>query len=146
MTDGMLLHGLLDPSTPLPGDIVLRPDLSEKAAQELCDVFDLRPIELAERVYRIAIANMAQAVRRVSVQRGFDPRDYALLPCGGAGPLIAAALAAARAAGLMSGSKSSMSAAWSGAPRRSVPSGVRARRRSVPSVCVRKPCIAFRRA
>ena len=37
---------------------------------------------------------MAQAVRRVSVQRGFDPRDYALLPCGGAGPLIAAALAA----------------------------------------------------
>ena len=94
MTDAMLLLGLLDPSTPLPGNIVLRPDLSEKAAQELCDVFDLRPIELAERVYRIAIANMAQAVRRVSVQRGFDPRDYALLPCGGAGPLIAAALAA----------------------------------------------------
>ncbi len=94
LTDAMLLLGLLDATTPLPGNIVLRPDLSENAAQELCNVFDLRPIDLAERVYRIAIANMAQAVRRVSVQRGFDPRDYALLPCGGAGPLIAAALAA----------------------------------------------------
>ena len=94
LTDAMLLLGLLDATTPLPGDIVLRPDLSENAAFELSNVFDLRPIDLAERVYRIAIANMAQAVRRVSVQRGFDPRDYALLPCGGAGPLIAAALAA----------------------------------------------------
>ncbi len=93
MTDAMLLLGLLDPSTPLPGNIVLRPDRSEAAAAELCETFDLTPDGLAERVYRIAIANMAQAVRRVSVKRGFDPRDYALLPCGGAGPLIAAALA-----------------------------------------------------
>ena len=94
MTDAMLLLGLLDASTPLPGDITLRPDHAEAAAGELCEAFGLTPLELAERVYRIAIANMAQAVRRVSVQRGFDPRDYALLPCGGAGPLIAAALAA----------------------------------------------------
>ena len=93
MTDAMLLLGLLDPSTPLPGDIVLQPDRSEAVAAELCETFNLTPVELAERVYRIAIANMAQAVRRVSVQRGFDPRDYALLPCGGAGPLIAATLA-----------------------------------------------------
>lgn len=93
LTDAMLLLGLLDPTTPLPGDITLRPDLAERAAGELAAVFSLSPVELAERVYRIAIANMAQAVRRVSVQRGFDPRDYALLPCGGAGPLIAAALA-----------------------------------------------------
>lgn len=93
MTDAMLLLGLLDPATPLPGNIVLRADRSEAAAAELCKVFDLTPVALAERVYRIAIANMAQAVRRVSVQRGFDPREYALLPCGGAGALIAAALA-----------------------------------------------------
>ena len=93
MTDAMLLLGLLDASIPLPGNITLRPDHAEAAAGELCKAFGLTPLELAERVYRIAIANMAQAVRRVSVQRGFDPRDYALLPCGGAGPLIAAALA-----------------------------------------------------
>jgi N-methylhydantoinase A len=93
MTDAMLLLGLLDASIPLPGNITLRPDHAEAAAGELCKAFGLTPLELAERVYRIAIANMAQAVRRVSVQRGFDPREYALLPCGGAGPLIAAALA-----------------------------------------------------
>ena len=94
MTDAMLLLGLLDASTPLPGNITLRPDHAEAVASNLCQAFGLTPVELAERVYRIAIANMAQAVRRVSVQRGFDPRDYALLPCGGAGPLIAVALAA----------------------------------------------------
>ncbi|MEE2688417.1 MAG: hydantoinase/oxoprolinase family protein [Pseudomonadota bacterium] len=93
MTDAMLLLGLLDAGKPLPGNILLRSNLSEAAAAELCGNFNLTPVELAERVYRIAIANMAQAVRRVSVQRGFDPRTYALLPCGGAGPLIAAALA-----------------------------------------------------
>jgi N-methylhydantoinase A len=94
LTDAMLLLGLLDPGKPLPGDITLRPDLAEKAGAGLCTELGLAPIALAERVYRIAISNMAQALRRVSVQRGYDPRGYALLPCGGAGALIAAALAA----------------------------------------------------
>ena len=93
LTDAMLLLGLLEAETPLPGGITLRPELSELATDLLCQTFQLEPQELADRVYRIAIANMAQAVRRVSVQRGFDPRNYVLLPCGGAGPLIAAALA-----------------------------------------------------
>jgi N-methylhydantoinase A len=94
LTDAMLLLGLLDPDKALPGDIRLRPDLSEKAAADLCETLNLNPIELAARVYRIVIANMAQALRRVSVNRGYDPRDFALLPCGGAGPLVAGALAA----------------------------------------------------
>lgn len=94
LTDAMLLLGLLDPDKALPGDIRLRPDLSEKAAVNLCDTLNLSLIELAARVYRIVIANMAQALRRVSVNRGYDPRDFALLPCGGAGPLVAGALAA----------------------------------------------------
>ncbi len=93
LTDAMLLLGLLDPGKPLPGGINLRPDLAAKAGNPLCKELGLEPIALAERVYRIAISNMAQALRRVSVQRGYDPRDYALLPCGGAGALIAAALA-----------------------------------------------------
>lgn len=93
LTDAMLLLGLLDPAKPLPGDITLRPDLAEQAAAALSADLGLAPAALAERVYRIAISNMAQALRRVSVQRGYDPRGYALLPCGGAGALIAAALA-----------------------------------------------------
>ena len=93
LTDAMLLLGLLDTATALPGGIVLDPALSEGAAADLCGRLELKPIELAERVYRIAIVNMAQALRRVSVKRGYDPRQFALLPCGGAGALIAGPLA-----------------------------------------------------
>ncbi len=93
LTDAMLLLGLLDPDTSLPGGINLQASASEKAAADLCSRLDLDPLALAERVYRIAIVNMAQALRRVSVKRGYDPRQFALLPCGGAGALIAGPLA-----------------------------------------------------
>ena len=93
LTDAMLLMGLLDPRIPLPGGIVLDPELSRVAARPIAERLGLTEIELAERVFRIAAANMAQALRRVSVKRGYDPRDYALFPCGGAGALIATALA-----------------------------------------------------
>ena len=93
LTDAMLLMGLLDPRIELPGGIVLDPELSRAAAAPLVEQLGLKPVELAERVFRIAAANMAQALRRVSVKRGYDPRDYALFPCGGAGALIATAVA-----------------------------------------------------
>jgi N-methylhydantoinase A len=93
LTDATVLLGVLDATVPLPGDIRLQPQLAEAAAMPLAEQFGLTALELADRVYKIAVANMAQAVRRVSVQRGYDPRDFALLPCGGAGPPIAAALA-----------------------------------------------------
>ena len=94
LTDAMLLLGLLDPAKALPENIALRPELSQDAAAPLAASLDLTPVELAERVYRIVVANMAQALRRVSVNRGHDPRSFTLLACGGAGPLIAVALAA----------------------------------------------------
>lgn len=93
LTDAMLLMGLLDPRIALPGDIQLDPDLSRTAAAPLAERLGLDEVALAERVFRIAAANMAQALRRVSVKRGYDPRDYALFPCGGAGALIATAVA-----------------------------------------------------
>ena len=93
LTDAMLLLGLLHPRVELPGGIVLDPALSRAASKPLQRALDLSATELAERVFRIATANMAQALRRVSVKRGHDPRDYALFACGGAGALIATALA-----------------------------------------------------
>lgn len=93
LTDAMLLMGVLDAATPLPGNIALQPDRSRKAAEPIASALGLDAEQLAERVYRIAVSNMAQALRRVSVRRGHDPRGYGLFPCGGAGPLIAAALA-----------------------------------------------------
>jgi N-methylhydantoinase A len=93
LTDAMLLLGLLDPAIALPGGIVLEPELSRKMSIPLQERLQLSGMEIAERVFRIATANMAQALRRVSVQRGLDPRRYTLFACGGAGALIAAALA-----------------------------------------------------
>src|SRR5262249_34304344 len=48
---------------------------------------------LAEGVITIAIARMTSAIREISIQRGHDPRDFTLIPCGGAGPMHALALA-----------------------------------------------------
>ena len=93
LTDAFLILGLLDPAIKLPGGICLDPNLSRAAAGPLCIELGLSETELADRVYRIAVANMAQALRRVSVTRGFDPRNYCLFACGGAGPLVATALA-----------------------------------------------------
>ncbi len=93
LTDAMLLLGMLDAGIELPGGIRLDAERSRAAAAELSAALGLDPVALAESVYRIATANMAQALRRVSVKRGYDPRFYALFACGGAGPLIAAALA-----------------------------------------------------
>jgi len=93
LSDAMLLMGLLDADAPLPGGIRLRPDLALDVALPLCDRLGLTPLDLAEKVYRIAAVNMAQALRRTCVKRGVDPREFVLLPCGGVGPMIATAVA-----------------------------------------------------
>ena len=93
LTDAMLLLGLMDPAVVLPGGIKLDRTRSHQVAAPLMARLNLSVLELAEHVYRIAASNMAQALRRVSVKRGFDPRQYTLFPCGGAGALIAAAVA-----------------------------------------------------
>ena len=93
LTDAMLSLGLLADGAELPGGIKLSLAETGKAAAPLMEQLDLTHEELAESVYRIAIANMAEAIRSVTVRRGYDPRDYALFACGGAGPMVAAPLA-----------------------------------------------------
>src|SRR5213079_1569550 len=48
---------------------------------------------LAEGIVRIAVARMTSAIREISIQRGYDPRDFTLIAFGGAGPMHALALA-----------------------------------------------------
>ncbi len=93
LTDAMLCLGLLADGATLPGGIVLSRSAAASTAATLQSALDLDLNELADAVYRVAVANMAEAIRSVTVRRGFDPRDYALFACGGAGPLVAAALA-----------------------------------------------------
>lgn len=93
VTDANLLLGRLDPAFFLGGRMKLDVERTERIAAEFAAQLDLSPVQLADGIVRIANANMERAVRVVSVQRGFDPREFALLAFGGAGGLHACALA-----------------------------------------------------
>ena len=97
VTDAHLVLGRLAPEHVLGGDGAL--DMAPGAAREAVAALGTRigrsPEEAALGILRVANATMERALRRVSVERGHDPRDYTLVPFGGAGPLHAAALARA---------------------------------------------------
>jgi N-methylhydantoinase A len=73
----------------------MAPDAAREAVGELGQTIDRSPEETALGILQVANATMERALRRVSVERGHDPRDYALVPFGGAGPLHAVELAEA---------------------------------------------------
>lgn len=95
VTDANLLLGRLHPNHFLGGRMTLHCDAAEAAAYPLAARLGLSVVELAEGVVRIADAAMEQAIRVISVARGFDPRAFTLVPFGGAGPMHALTLAAA---------------------------------------------------
>jgi N-methylhydantoinase A len=95
VTDANLLLGRLDPTHFLGGRMRLNRDAAEAAARPLAARLGLSLVDLAEGVVRIADAAMEQAIRVISVARGFDPRPFTLVPFGGAGPMHALTLAAA---------------------------------------------------
>lgn len=94
VTDANLLLGRLDPEFFLGGRMSLDVARTQCVAETLAARLGRSVQALAEGIVRIANANMERAMRVVSVQRGFDPRDFALLAFGGAGGLHACELAA----------------------------------------------------
>ncbi|MGI8712981.1 MAG: hydantoinase/oxoprolinase family protein [Solirubrobacteraceae bacterium] len=93
VTDAHLLLGYLPADAPLAGGVQLDADASRTAITTLADRLELDPDACAEGIIRVANAEMVRALRVVTVQRGVDPRRYALLAFGGAGGLHAAAVA-----------------------------------------------------
>jgi N-methylhydantoinase A len=93
VTDANLLLGYLSPDSPLAGGVALDRDAAVRAVGALADGLGLSLEETAAGIVRVASAEMAQAVRVVTVERGIDPRDLALVAFGGAGPLHAASIA-----------------------------------------------------
>jgi N-methylhydantoinase A len=93
VTDANLYLGRLLPDRFLGGRMALDTERSRKAVEALAKAAGLAPERLAEGVVEVAESTMAGALRVVSVARGHDPRDFALLPFGGAGGLHACALA-----------------------------------------------------
>jgi N-methylhydantoinase A len=85
VTDANLVLGLIDPEQFLGGRISLDVDAARRSLAGLSETLGLDPWEVAEGVHRIATANMAQAVRAITVQKGIDPRGFVLVAFGGAG-------------------------------------------------------------
>ncbi len=93
VTDANLLLGRLLEDSPLAGDVALDRRAAELAVGGLARALELDLIACAEGIVRVAEAEMLGALRVMTVERGIDPRGFALMPFGGAGPLHAAALA-----------------------------------------------------
>jgi N-methylhydantoinase A len=93
VTDANLVLGYLSTDDPLAGGVALDRDAADRAIEALAGELGLDPIPCAEGIIRVANAEMIRALRVITVERGVDPRRYALLAFGGAGPLHAAAIA-----------------------------------------------------
>src|SRR5215217_3101975 len=93
VTDANLFLGYLADGTELGGEVVLQRELSEKALAALGEKLSLAAEDVALGTVRVANAEMTRALRIISVERGLDPREFALLAFGGAGGMHACALA-----------------------------------------------------
>jgi N-methylhydantoinase A len=93
ITDALLLNGLIRTEKFIGGKVKLSVEKAKEAMKHLAEKLGNSEYEIAEKIYKIAISNVAQAMRIVTIERGYDPRDYVLCAYGGAGPLFAANLA-----------------------------------------------------
>ncbi|MBO68028.1 MAG: 5-oxoprolinase [Acidiferrobacteraceae bacterium] len=93
VTDANLVLGRISADAKLGGDMPLELNTAQRSMQNISNKLDLETTTLAEGIVKIADSNMANAIRELTVFRGIDPRDHALMAFGGAGPLHAVALA-----------------------------------------------------
>src|SRR3954447_21686622 len=93
VTDATLLLGYLDAESPLAGGVSLDREAAERAVEALAESLGMDLYDCAEGIARVAGTEMARAVRVMTIERGIDPRDLALLAFGRARPLQGAAMA-----------------------------------------------------
>lgn len=93
VTDANLVLGRLNAEFFLGGEMRLDPQLARKAVKKIADRIGGGVEETASAILDIADENMTNAIRLATIDRGIDPRDFALVAFGGAGPLHAAAIA-----------------------------------------------------
>ncbi|QFU82422.1 hydantoinase/oxoprolinase family protein [Natronorubrum aibiense] len=94
VTDANVVLGYIGPETALGGEMTLDVEAAHDALERLAEEAGLESaLEAARGVYRVANATMTRTIRSVTVERGHDPREFALVAFGGAGPMHATALA-----------------------------------------------------
>jgi N-methylhydantoinase A len=85
--DANVVLGYLPSDVQLGGKMAIYKEAAEKAVQQVADGMGISLMEAAEGIIKIVNESMFGALRLVSVEQGFDPRDFALVAFGGAGPL-----------------------------------------------------------
>ncbi len=94
ITDANVILGRVGVSEFLGGEMKLdEPGARKATEQKLSSRLNMDTVAVADAIIQIAIAKMSLAVREVSVQKGYDPREFAMVASGGAGPLHAVAIA-----------------------------------------------------
>jgi len=94
VTDANLFLGRIVPERFLGGGMTLDVDATRNAMEHLAAQVGIPPTELAEGILAVANANMERAIRVISVEKGFDPREFTLFSFGGAGGMHCCELAA----------------------------------------------------
>lgn len=94
VTDANVLTGRINPEYFLGGEIPLDVEKARQAMTSIAEPLGVSVEEAALGVIRLANANMVNALKLISLYRGYDPRDFTLVAFGGAGPMHAAELAA----------------------------------------------------
>jgi N-methylhydantoinase A len=92
LTDAHVVVGSLGGGARLAGRLALDAGAANEAVGRIADKLDMHSEEAADGVIAVAMAHVMRAMRRVSVERGVDPRDYTVVAFGGAGPLHAGRL------------------------------------------------------
>ncbi len=93
LTDAFLVSGFLDPERFLGGRMRLHRELAEEAIARFAGPLGMTPNEAAESVVRVAVSNMYAEFTKILSRAAVDPRDFALVPFGGAGPVVGALVA-----------------------------------------------------
>ncbi|MDX6396962.1 MAG: hypothetical protein QOJ43_370 [Gaiellaceae bacterium] len=93
ISDAHIVLGRLDPERFLGGRMKLDRDAAVEVVQKLAGELGMSLLETAEGILTIANSNMARAIRSRTIEKGHDPREFALVAFGGAGPLHAAEVA-----------------------------------------------------
>ena len=93
ITDAHVMTGTIRPAAFLGGRMTLDAEAARKVFGPVAERFSLGVEQAAAAALQLADANIVRALQLVSTERGRDPRDYALVPFGGAGPLHAARIA-----------------------------------------------------
>lgn len=89
LTDAYVVTGLLNPDYLLGGELTIHRDLAMKVLKKVADRLSISVEEAADGIIKLANDNAAYAISLVSIQRGYDPRDFALIAYGGSGPMFA---------------------------------------------------------